>query len=227
MNELYFNPNESRKGYNLTIFVDNKDSWITPWAVKIRNIIKSFHNVNLCFDKNDIITGDIAFLLGCTKMLSNKYLKKNKLNLVVHESRLPKGRGWSPMAWQILEGINEIPVVLFKAEKKLDEGPIFLQDTIHLNGTELLPEIREKQGLKTVEIVLKFLEKWPDLKVKKQEGEPTYYPKRTYADDQLDVNKTITENFNHLRIVDNNLYPAWFDFQGNKYLLKIYKTSGD
>jgi len=220
---FYFNPCDNKKGYKITIFVDNKESWITPWAKKIRDITHAYHDVELCFDKKDIKAGDIAFLLGCTKILSRKYLKKNKLNLVVHESKLPKGRGWSPVSWQILEGVNEIPIVLFRADEGLDEGPVFLNDKILFDGTELLPDIKKKQGIKTVEIVLKFLEQWPNLEAKDQKGKPSYYSKRTGADDQIDINKTIAENFNHLRIVDNEHYPAWFEYKGHKYILKIYQ----
>ena len=48
----------------------------------------------------------------------------NKNNIVVHASDLPKGRGFSPMSWQILEGKNKIKLsekILFAVEDKLNE----------------------------------------------------------------------------------------------------------
>ena len=42
-------------------------------------------------------------------------------------------------------------------------------------------------------------------------------------DSLLDFNKTITEQFNLLRVVDNDKYPAFFENQGEKYFLKITK----
>ena len=142
--------------------------------------------------------------------------------MVIHESDLPLGRGWSPLSWQVLEGKNQIPVVLFEAREELDAGQIYLKDIIHLNGSELLSEIKHKQGVKTIEMVCKFLEEWPDLEPVEQVGTPTFYSRRTIEDDRIDVQKTLAENFDHLRIVDNEKYPAWFEHRGRKYILKIY-----
>ena len=122
----------------------------------------------------------------------------------------------------MLEGRNEIPVVLFDAQEELDAGPIYLHDTLILDGTELLSEIRHKQGMKTVEMALKYLSHWPELKPIEQSGKATFYVRRRHEDDKLDVNKTIAENFDHLRIVDNEKYPAWFECRGRKYMVKIY-----
>ena len=56
-----------------------------------------------------------------------------------------------------------------------------------------------------------------------QSGCPTFYGRRTPKDSQLDVNKTIAEQFNLLRVCDNLRYPAYFEYMGNKYILKIFK----
>jgi methionyl-tRNA formyltransferase len=146
---------------------------------------------------------------------------RNTHNLVIHESELPKGRGFSPVAWQVLSGKNIIPVCLFDAVAELDSGPIYLRDNIELNGTELMPEIRKKQGNKTVELCLRFLLMWPDIEVYEQQGEPDSYRKRNRRDDQLNVEKSIAQQFDHLRIVDNERYPAWFELRGRKYIIKI------
>ena len=44
------------------------------------------------------------FVIGYTKILPKEFLEGNKLVLVIHESDLPKGKGFSPVQWQILEG---------------------------------------------------------------------------------------------------------------------------
>lgn len=218
-------PPEDRTGYGITILVDTPDSWILPWAESLRKILSPFHDVSLCLVKEEIPEGDMAFLLGCTKLLPPRFLGRNRMNLVVHESDLPRGRGWSPVAWQVIEGADRIPVVLFEAVENLDSGPIYLRSGIELDGTELLPEIREIQGKKTVELVLTFLEKWPDLEPVEQVGKPTFFPRRTVNQDRVDINRTIAENFDHLRIVDNERYPAWFEYRGREYEIRIYPKS--
>jgi len=222
-----YNPTEDKRGYTISILVDNPSSWIVPWASILKDKLSVFHKTKLCFSESDVYHGEFLFILGYTKILSKEILSRNKLNLVIHESALPFGRGWSPVAWQVLEGRNEIPVVLFDAQEELDTGPIYLRDVIILDGTELLPEIRRKQGVKTVEMVLKFLSMWPELKPVKQSGSASFYARRRSEDDVLDVNSTISENFDHLRVVDNEKYPAWFVFRGKKYIVKIYDCDSE
>jgi len=210
------------KVLKISILVDNPDSWIIPFAENIQKRLAKQHDANLYFNTRDIPEGNILFLLGCTSIVSHEILKKNTHNLVIHESDLPKGRGWSPVSWQVLEGKNRIPVIMFEATEEPDAGPVYLKTYIELDGTELLPEIRQKQGLKTAELVYEFVDNWTNIKGTLQVGEPTYYSIRTKEDDALDINKSIIENFNHLRIVDNERYPAWFEYRGRKYKIKIY-----
>ena len=48
-------------------------------------------------------------------------------------------------------------------------------------------------------------------------------PKRTWADGELDINKTIKDNFNLLRVGNNDAWPSFFYHKGTKYILKIFK----
>lgn len=205
----------------ITILIDN-ESWIKPYGVKLYNeIIKLEHICNFVSKHSDVSGGDILFMLGCTKIFNNLHL--NKHNIVIHESELPKGKGWSPLTYQILEGKNEIPITLFEAVKEMDAGDIYITDYISLTGYELYDEIKNKQGLKTIELALRFINNINKLKKVKQMGESTFYKRRTPIDSELDINKTISEQFNLLRVCSNDLYPAFIIINNNKYYLKIYK----
>lgn len=207
--------------YHITILVDDPEAWIIPWAEALVEKLRSYHTVSLVHSTEDIQPGDFCFLLGCQRKLSSQSLLKNRYNIVVHESDLPEGRGFSPVAWQILEGRNQIPVCLMLAVEEVDAGPVFLRDTIDLDGTELLPEIRQKQGLKTMELCLRFFEAWPDIEAFQQKGAPSFYRRRNRNDDRIDPYKSIAEQFDHLRIVDNDRYSAWFEIRGQRYSLKV------
>jgi methionyl-tRNA formyltransferase len=50
---------------------------------------------------------------------------------------------------------------------------------------------------------------------------------RTSKDSKLNMNKTIKNQFNLLRIVDNERYPAYFIYNNKKYILKIYEDKND
>ena len=86
-----------------------------------------------------------------------------------------------------------------------------------LNGTELSDEIRNIQGKQFLNIIKKFLIKYPNIKSKKQIGKGNFNKRRYSKDSQLDINKTIKQQFNHLRINDNELYPSFFYYKAKIY----------
>ena len=87
----------------------------------------------------------ISFSSWVTQKISSRYLKENKLNLIIHESALPQDRGFSPIQWQVLRGKHEIVVSLIEAVEELDRGDIFEQTLLKLNGSELFPELKKSR----------------------------------------------------------------------------------
>lgn len=209
----------------ITILVDNQNSWIIPYATRLADEVRAMgHDIHYVHEHDAVVSGDLAFFLGCEKLVKRVTLDKNTHNLVIHESALSAGKGWSPLTWQILEGKNDIPITLFEAEESVDSGDIYLQETMHFEGNELNAELKHAQGEKTIELVKQFVEKYPHIEGKKQESQESFYPRRTQKDSELDVHKTIIEQFNLLRVVDNERYPAFFRYKGKKYILKIEKA---
>ena len=130
------------------------------------------------------------------------------------------------MFWQILEGKNEIPFTMFEAASGVDNGDIYMQDTLVLTGYELNDELREKQANFIIDMCLKFINNYDIHKIaNKQSGEETFYLKRTAKDSELNINKSIKEQFNLLRIVSNDDYPAFFNIDGHKYIIKIEEAN--
>ena len=152
-------------------------------------------------------------------------VKKNKYNLIIHESNLPKGKGFAPVQWQILKNKKNIPVCLIEAENKVDSGKIFEKIFFKLDGTELYDEIRKKQAKATFSIIKRFLKKFPKIFSKKQIGKSTFYRRRYPKDNLLNINKSIKENFNLLRIGNNELFPSHFHYRSIKYIIKIFKKN--
>ena len=206
----------------VALVFDKDNNWIYDF---FKNTKLEFNNysINNFFNADEVSDFDIVFLLGYTKIVSNEFLQRNKLTLVVHESDLPKGKGFSPVQWQLLEGLSEIKVSLIEATANVDSGDIFLQSTITFDGTELYEEIREKQANATINIISEFLKIFPNITRIKQVGNETFYSKRTPAHGELDISKTLQENFNLLRVGNNDAWPSYFYFKGVKYILKITK----
>ena len=202
------------------ILCDNPNSWIIPFALKLKKSLEHNHKVILTHVHNEITPGDILVLLSCERKFNNLHL--NKHNLVVHESYLPQGKGWSPLTWQIVQGNNEIPVTLIEATDKVDSGNIYEQEIIYFNGTELIDELRQKQGAVTIELIERFVSKFPNNFQIEQSGVESFFPRRTEKDSELDIHKSIEEQFDLLRISDNERYPAYFVYKDKKYVLKIF-----
>jgi methionyl-tRNA formyltransferase len=206
----------------IQILCDNPNSWIIPYALQLKLVLEERKYEVVFTHKHEHITeGEILILLSCEKLF--KQLDLNKHNLVVHESDLPQGKGWSPLTWQIIEGKNKIPVTLIEATEQVDAGDIYGQELIILKGTELVEELREKQGEATIKLLLNFIENYPNNTRRKQDGEESFYPRRKPEHSQLDIHKTIADQFNLLRVCDNERYPAWFEIHGEKFIIKIEK----
>jgi len=206
--------------------VTPQSTWFSPFAFALMDQLKTMNCfVEILEDHKLLSLGtDLTFFLSYPRLVKQADLDKSKLNVVAHASALPKGRGWSPWVWQILEGSNEIPITLFEVQESLDSGPILLQDFLVLSGSELIEILRDLLGKKINEMCLKLVEKYQQGQLEKieQGGEPTYYAKRTAAHSELSINKTIADQFNLFRVVDNEAYPAFFYLNGKKYILKIF-----
>ena len=207
----------------INILCDDKNSWF--WD-KNNNLIKEIekkHTLNLIQNQKEFVKGDIAVFISCNKLVENQYLALNKSNIVCHPSNLPKGRGFSPIAWEILDSANKLTFTLFEANEKIDDGDIYYKKEVELSGTELNDDLRSIQAEITFELILKYINEYPNINGSKQIGEATYYKKRNKDDMELDIKKSIEEQFNLLRIADNVNYPAHFHYKNQKYILKIEK----
>lgn len=215
------------KPRNVSIVVDNP-SWIEPFALELANTLSSKgDHVRVCHYYGEVLSGGVAFYLGCVKLSPPETLSLNYRNLIVHESALPLGRGFSPLTWQVLEGKNEIPICLLEASDEADAGLVIYRDNLTLQGDELIDEMRCVQGKATVALCMRFMNESVPPQGQRQSGHATFYARRTPENSQLDTNRTISDQFNLLRSVDNERYPAFFDYRGCRYQLTIKKVDVD
>ena len=98
-----------------------------------------------------------------------------------------------------------------------------------LEQADLVDDWRTKLSRATINLVQAFVSKYPaSLKSKRdQKGKPSFYPKRGPSDSQLDLRKPLIEQFNLLRIVDNERYPAFFNAYGNEFVLQVHKRTSN
>ena len=212
-----------RKKYKVTFLLDKSNLWFEKQLKNYNFRLSNKYIFKISKNSNKIKNQNIVFPLSYTRILPKSFLQKNELVLITHPSKLPKDKGFAPLQYQILRNKSKVFMSLILAAKKVDAGPIYFQNSFMLDGTELSDEIRYIQGIQFLNIIKKFLIKYPNVKSKKQTGKGNFNKRRYPKDSQLDINKTIKQQFNHLRVNDNELYPSFFHYKGQKYIVKIFK----
>lgn len=178
---------------------------------------------HLVFAKDECAGGKLLFLVSCTEIVGAAVRRRYAKTLVIHESDVPRGRGWSPLAWQILEGKKDFTVSLIEAEDRVDSGAVWATRPLHLEGHELAEEINEARDLVRERLMDFAVENFDRISPVPQTGEPTYYARRTPKDSHIDPHRSLAEQFDQIRICDER-FPAFFDLRGHRYELTVRKA---
>ena len=205
----------------IAFLLDKKNPWIFEYYKKFYK--KKFKKVKILWNTKKLFNFDILFIINYTKKIDLRKFSSSSINLVIHESNLPKGKGFAPLQWQVLQNKKNIIFSMIKINKMIDSGPIVMKKMLKLNGLELYDELRFLQAKTIFKMIDLFIKKYPQIKFKKQKGSSTFYRKRTTKDSKLNINRTIKSQFNKLRITNNNDWPAFFIYRKQKYIIKIFK----
>jgi len=197
------------------------NSWLKVWVKKYQ----ATHEIQLLRSKKELVEGDILFLISCSEIISKHDRAKFKKTLVIHASDLPKGRGWSPHIWEIVSGAELITISLLEAVDKVDSGDIWKKIKINIPKTALYKEINQFIFKAELELMDFAVEKFTQIIPTKQpEIESSYWPKRMPKDSEIDIYKSIDEQFDLIRVSDQERFPAFFYKNGKKFKLKVEKV---
>jgi methionyl-tRNA formyltransferase len=186
------------------------------------------HCVELVQEKTHLTSGAILFLISCSEIITSSDRAKFESCLVLHASDLPKGRGWSPHIWELLQGADFITLSLLEVEDKVDSGRIWKKKRIPVPKHALWDEINHLLFSAEIELIDYAVGAFAQVSptVQNIDSGATYYPRRTPKDSEIDVFKTIAEQFDMIRVCDPNRFPAYFEFMGQRYILKLEKSNG-
>lgn len=209
--------------------VTEQDSWFNEFVPQlIESVREAGYNAEVIYDVERIPEGEVAFFLSLEQIVPQRIRARNRHNIVVHASALPKGKGWSPVTWQILEGEEEIPITLFEAVDAVDAGPVYLRSTFHVDKTDVLNEIRTKQAKATMDLCVSFIGQYPEVinhgENQRADGE-TFYPRRSADDSEVSLDNKLSEIFNLIRVSDPDRYPAFFEHLGYRWELSMKRAA--
>jgi methionyl-tRNA formyltransferase len=107
----------------------------------------------------------------------------------------------------------------------VDSGVIYRQEVVSLAGKDLLGDLRAEVAESTASLCKWFVDEFPRSAeaARVQEGAPSYYPRRSAKDSRLNPKRTLADQCNMLRVVDNERYPAFMEWHGVTVELYVRK----
>ena len=218
------------KKLNLVILT-SKNSWLFKKRKKfIIDRLKKFSSkIKIITNHENLKKGyQCLLILSYFKIIPKRYLNLSNYNLIVHESDLPKGRGFSPLFWQILNGKKVITSTILEADEKMDEGDYYFKKKFYYPPNIFFSEIKQMQLENAIILIKKVIRKiLSDKKIKthKQKGLPTYFRRRIKEDSEISKNLSLKKQINLLRIIDNENWPGFIKNKGEKIYLYIEKIN--
>lgn len=209
----------------VTLICSDKNHPVFKYLEIWKEVNSKKYTIDLFTSINEVSArGDILFLVSCTEIVKTRHRELFDHTLVLHASDLPKDRGWSPHIWAVINGESKIVLSLLEAEDKVDTGRIWKKIDIQLDGTELYDEINKKLFDAELLLLSWACENTNSVKPQAQdEIASNYLRKRTPEDSELNINQSLKEQFNQLRVCDPERFPAYFYINGCKYKIKVEK----
>ena len=189
-------------GYNIVAVVSHHSDGQSRSnrALEVGDIAKQ-HNIPVLLPESpdDIIdqikamNADAAVLVAYGRIISQNVIDIFPKGIInIHPSLLPKYRGPTPIESAIANGDNETGVSIMKLTAGLDEGPVYTQQIVSLNGHETKFDLYEKQASVSTTLLLEILPQILDgsLHPKPQDNDQATYSKSLSKEDgQLDTAK--------------------------------------
>lgn len=143
--------------------------------------------------------------------------------IALHESLLPKYRGFAPVNWAIINGENKTGVTLFFLSEGIDNGEIIAQKTIRISHQDTAWNVYEKTSSASIELLRKFLpllKKGKAPRKKQVEEQASYTCARIPDDGLIDWTDSTNNIYNLIRGLSYP-YPGAFTYlNGDKLIIE-------
>ena len=172
-----------------------------------------------------LVTDTKKLTIGYVKSIKPKYIffphwsKKVNSKIInnyecvcFHETDVPYGRGGSPIQNLIIRNHKKTMITALKMTNKIDAGPIYLKKQLKLDGNaQQIYERASKKVYKMISIIVKkkimpIAQKGKVVKFKRRKPKQSILSKKT---------KSLSELYNHIRMLDAKTYPRAFINYGN------------
>ncbi len=141
--------------------------------------------------------------------------------VVLHDSLLPRYRGFAPANWAIINGESETGATLFFIAEQFDSGPIIGQEPIPISPQDTIREVDERMVQAYTKLLrdnLAALEKSSAKAGPQDEAQASYVCPRTPEDGRIDWRRCALEIHNLIRALTRP-YPGAFAYLGRRKVL--------
>lgn len=164
------------------------------------------------------------FFVGWSEIVPTEIINRFEC-YCIHPSKLPLYRGGSPIQHQIIDGVLDSSVTLFKMNDRIDSGPIFLQKRLSLRGT--LDHIFLRISFISAELILEFIsciQSGRDLNLTIQrEDDSSFFKRRKPHQSEITLeelqNATALSVMNKIRALSDPYPNAFIRFNDGSVLL--------
>jgi methionyl-tRNA formyltransferase len=169
------------------------------------------------------IKPDIAFAIGWRYLISQEaYTLPPRGTLIIHDSLLPRYRGFAPMNWAIINGEKETGVSLFHIAEGVDCGPIVDQLATPIYPEDTAKTVDERLITLYEEIIIKnipALEAGTAKAIPQEEAQATYCCKRTPEDGEIHWQQSAEQIYNLIRGCTQPFPGAYTLLKGKKIFI--------
>jgi methionyl-tRNA formyltransferase len=218
-----------------SIIVAGYRSWAIDFFDKIKN---DNLDINFYFCENQSQLKDLVRIDSCLFVILAGWswiipseLIDEKIFFGLHPSDLPAYAGGSPIQNQIIEGINNTKMTLFKLNKKIDKGEIVYKEKINLHGD--MDDIFKELTRSSIVLTNKLIKNYPNILYEKQDhlkkNHKRIKPEKSRLTKSEIVKKTTLQLYNEIRC-RTSPYPNVYieDEMGRIYFEKVrYEESDD
>jgi methionyl-tRNA formyltransferase len=171
---------------------------------------------------------NLVVSIGFPLLISKEIINSGRLFINVHPTLLPKYRGAHSGFYILANNEKQSGVTIHYLTENMDMGDIIAQEKFELTVFDtpisMYKKSRDIEARMLVRIIEDFVKGKNLIGRKQNENEATTYVKlRNPEDSKIDPTRSILELFHVIRACDPNKYPAFFEYEGQKICIKMWR----
>ena len=155
----------------------------------------------------DSIKPEVVITIAYGRIIPHELLEIPKYGWInVHFSLLPRWRGAAPVQWAILNGDKQTGITVFKLDKGMDTGPVYLEQATPINDDEnsdgllkRLSQIGSGLAIKSLELISEGVTPKPQASIG-----ITLAPKISKNDGKIDWTQSSDQVVSKFRALSSN-----------------------